>query len=65
MLQREGSKSRYFYRFSDPIFQPYVILAGLSGRLISDADRRRFQKAEWAPDLTPGAFAGDPPPGLF
>jgi len=23
VLQRDGSSRRYFYRFSDPIFQPY------------------------------------------
>ena len=43
MLQREGSSRRYFYRFSDPILQPYVVLAGLADGLITDAQLRRFQ----------------------
>ena len=36
VLQREGKPRRYFYRFSDPIMQPFVILNGLTEGLISD-----------------------------
>ena len=43
VLQREGTSRRYFYRFTDPIFQPYVILRGLSEELISDAQLRKIQ----------------------
>lgn len=46
ILQREGSSRRYFYRFSDPIFQPYVVLNGLSQGLISDAQLRQLQRRE-------------------
>jgi hypothetical protein len=56
VLQREGTQRRYFYRFSDPIFQPYVVLAGLSRGMIMDEERRRFQQVAPAPDLTPQLF---------
>jgi DNA transposition AAA+ family ATPase len=36
VLQREGEKRHYFYRFTDPIMQPYVILDGLSSGLLTD-----------------------------
>ncbi|MGI8921574.1 MAG: AAA family ATPase [Solirubrobacteraceae bacterium] len=65
VLQREGSKSRYFYRFADPIFQPYVILNGLSAGLISDEQRRAFQTAHNSPELTPGDFEPSVPQQLF
>ena len=32
-LQREGVPRRYFYRFANPLLQPYVILNGLSAGL--------------------------------
>lgn len=35
ILQRHGEQRRYFYRFEDPMMQPYVILNGLSKQLIS------------------------------
>jgi hypothetical protein len=44
VLQREGTSRRYFYRFSDPIFQPYVVLNGLSEGLITDEQLRQIQK---------------------
>jgi Cdc6-like AAA superfamily ATPase len=43
VLHREGSSRRYFYRFSDPIFQPYVILSGLSEGLVTAEQVRRFR----------------------
>lgn len=36
VLQREGEPRRYFYRFANPLLQPYVILHGLSEGLIND-----------------------------
>lgn len=36
ILQRHGEQRRYFYRFDDPMMQPFVILDGLSKGLISD-----------------------------
>jgi Cdc6-like AAA superfamily ATPase len=56
VLQREGSQRRYFYRFSDPIFQPYVILKGVSDNRISDAQRRQFQLPLRQSELVPGDF---------
>jgi Cdc6-like AAA superfamily ATPase len=43
VLQREGSPRRYFYRFSDPILQPYVVLTGLSEGLITEDQIRELQ----------------------
>jgi hypothetical protein len=37
ILQKHGEKKKYFYRFDDPMMQPFVILTGLSSRLISSA----------------------------
>jgi hypothetical protein len=44
VLRREGSSRRYFYRFTDPIFQPYVVLNGLSTGLITDEQLRGLRK---------------------
>lgn len=46
VLYREGAPKRYFYRFAEPIFQPYVILRGISEGLISEDDARRFQSRD-------------------
>ena len=45
VLHREGIPRRYFYRFTDPILQPYVILKGLSDRLITDKQLAKLQDA--------------------
>ncbi len=51
VLQREGSSRRYFYRFTDPILQPYVVLQGLAHGLITEEQRRQFrEELEPAPD---------------
>jgi hypothetical protein len=60
VLQREGTPRKYFYRFADPIFQPYVILHGLSTSMITDEERRRFQAPPTEPDITPGTFETAP-----
>jgi len=65
VLQREGSSRRYFYRFSDPIFQPYVILKGLSDRLITNEQRMMFQDVEPDAELTPSDFETSEPQPLF
>lgn len=65
VLQREGSSRRYFYRFSDPIFQPYLILKGLSTGLITNEQRRVFQGAETESELTPSDFETNTPQQLF
>jgi Cdc6-like AAA superfamily ATPase len=64
VLQREGSPRKYFYRFADPIFQPYVVLHGLSTEMITDEQRRKFQVALTPPDLGTDSFE-NPPPQLF
>src|SRR3954469_12109493 len=55
VLQREGSSRRYFYRFSDPILQPYVVLNGIAENMITDAQVRQFQIREDA-DAVPGDY---------
>jgi hypothetical protein len=56
VLQREGTPRRYFYRFSDPIFQPYVVLNGLSRGMISEDQLRQFQDHRGDAELVPGDF---------
>lgn len=46
VLQREGEPRNYFYRFSDPIMQPYVVLAGLAQGLISDGQFFQMQRID-------------------
>lgn len=65
VLQREGTPRRYFYRFTDPIFQPYVVLNGLSTGLITDEQRRKFQQVEADSDLVPNDFETSEPQQLF
>jgi Cdc6-like AAA superfamily ATPase len=65
VLQREGTSRRYFYRFSDPIFQPYVVLSGLATGMMTDEQRRRFQTAERATDPIPGQFEPPNPQSPF
>lgn len=36
ILQLHGEERRFFYRFDDPMMQPYVILDGLAKRIIDD-----------------------------
>lgn len=65
VLQRTGTPRRFFYRFADPMFQPYVILDGLaSGRLTED-QRKEFRGVELPPELTADLFDTDSPPKLF
>lgn len=64
VLQREGTSRRYFYRFADPIFQPYVVLRGLSDELISDAQLRQIQSREH-PEPVPDSYEPSAPRQLF
>jgi hypothetical protein len=64
LVQREGTSPRYFYRFSDPIFQPYVVLNGLATGMITD-EQRRLVQAEPATELIPGQFEPSSPRSLF
>jgi energy-coupling factor transporter ATP-binding protein EcfA2 len=45
VLQREGVPRRWFYRFSDPILQPYVILKALSDGLLTEEQLAKVQGA--------------------
>ena len=36
VLRRDGEPRRFFYRFSNPLMQPYVILRSLSDAILSD-----------------------------
>lgn len=36
VLQQHGSERRYFYRFSDPMMQPFVILNGIARGVVSE-----------------------------
>lgn len=65
VLQREGTSRRYFYRFTDPIFQPYVVLSGLAAKMLTDEQRRRFQTVPQDPELMPGDFETSAPQPLF
>jgi Cdc6-like AAA superfamily ATPase len=64
VLQREGSPRRYFYRFSDPILQPYVVLTGLSEGLITD-EQIRYLKDQGAGGVTPSDAETTEPQRLF
>lgn len=57
VLQRDGEPRRYFYRFTNPLLQPYVILTGVRNGVITDDILARFQATT---DDEPNA-----PPRLF
>jgi len=61
ILQRDGEPRNYFYRFSDPIMQPYVILNGLSEGLITDEQLQEVQ----GQDAPPEELRDVTPPKLF
>jgi Cdc6-like AAA superfamily ATPase len=63
VLQREGTPRRYFYRFSDPIFQPYVILNGLSVGLITETQIQQLRGTISEP--VPGDYEPASPQRLF
>ena len=64
VLIREGAPKRFFYRFSDPIFQPYVILKGVSEGLISEENLHALQDREQAGDA-PAESETSSPQALF
>lgn len=65
VLEREGTQRRYFYRFRDPILQPYVVLNGLATGMITDEQRRKFLHVAPTPDLTVSQFENDGRQQLF
>jgi energy-coupling factor transporter ATP-binding protein EcfA2 len=54
VLEREGLPRKYFYRFSDPIMQPYVILNGISEGLISEEQLQALRTLETRSEGSPG-----------
>jgi len=44
ILQKHGEARRFFYRFDDPMMQPFVILNGLSKRLITEEKLREIKR---------------------
>jgi len=64
VLFREGAPKKYFYRFTEPIFQPYVILRGVSEGLISEDEVRRLQNREH-PESPPTEHETSEPQQLF
>ncbi len=65
VLQREGTSRRYFYRFSDPIFQPYVVLTGLAEGLITHEQARELQAQYSEAEPIPGDYETTEPQPLF
>jgi len=50
VLQRDGLPRRYFYRFTDPLLQPYVILRGIAEGLITESKLLEMRPRD-EPDL--------------
>lgn len=46
VLRKSGTEYRHFYRFDNPLVQPYVIMMGLAKALISDEMLREVQKGD-------------------
>ncbi len=61
VLQRIGEPRKYFYRFENPLLQPFVILSGLASDLITEEQIQELQSLsdEEQPVLGPS----DPPNG--
>ncbi len=58
VLHREGTSRRYFYRFRDPILQPFIVLTGLATGLLTEEQWRDLQPSEPLSDgdLNPDDF---------
>lgn len=52
VLTRSGPAGKRFYRFSNPLMQPYVILAGLAEGRVTDEQVAELQGGE-VPDHVP------------
>jgi hypothetical protein len=61
VLQRSGFPRRYSYRFTDPIFQPYVILRALSDGLISGAEVDQLHQAQPTGNESTRTGTSEPP----
>jgi len=65
VLQREGIPRRWFYRFTDPILQPYVILKALSDSLLTEEQLARTQSAPKGEGQPPSETETSAPTQLF
>lgn len=65
ILVREGEPRNYFYRFSDPIMQPYVVLTGLAEGLVADAQLEQLAERDYDARATPGDYEANAPQPLF
>lgn len=65
ILQREGGARRWFYRFTDPILQPYVILKGLSDGLLSEDQLEQIQGEASVAQEPPNENETNAPTQLF
>jgi hypothetical protein len=45
VLQKHGEQRRFFYRFDDPMMQPFVILKGLSDKIFDSNRLREIKEA--------------------
>lgn len=62
VLRRVGEERRYFYRFADPLMQPYVILSGIAEGLITEP---QFDELQGLPSLGSIPDSPNAPPHLF
>jgi hypothetical protein len=66
VLQREGEERNYFYRFADPILQQFVVLSGLSEKLITNEQLAALRtRQESTPVPIPGDYETNGPQPLF
>lgn len=65
VLWREGQPRRYFYRFSDPMMQPYVILDGLATGLITNEQLDQIYALRDGDKELPTEEETSEPPQLF
>jgi Cdc6-like AAA superfamily ATPase len=46
ILQQNGQQRKFFYRFDDPMMQPFIILKGLADGIITDKRLREIKAAQ-------------------
>jgi hypothetical protein len=42
ILQKEGVKRKFRYRFSNPLMQPFAVMKGVASKIISEEVLKRF-----------------------
>lgn len=65
VLQREGIPRRWFYRFTDPILQPYVILKALSDGVLTEEQLTQLQTRSGTQNQPPSEAETNAPTQLF